>query len=173
MWLFVFSTDLLLQAVTFICGILDEPFPILTLELIQTLGWGEQCRSRGCIVGSCCAESSWVHPGKHHWLETWRYLALRSEAGICTSWSVWMEVAVVCIYHLCFCHCSTSPCHCFLNREEGRCGWGRGSTVDQNVTGAFCLQTSCLGSGFCFGKTWCLVDVASLKRAWNGNSFAS
>lgn len=29
---------------------------------------------------------------------------------------------------------------------------------------AFSPQTSCLGSGFCFGKRWCLVDVASLKR---------
>lgn len=29
---------------------------------------------------------------------------------------------------------------------------------------AFSLQTSCLGSGFCFGKRWYLVDVASLKR---------
>ena len=39
-WLFVFSTDLLLHAVTFIRGILDEPFPSLILVLIQTLRLG-------------------------------------------------------------------------------------------------------------------------------------
>lgn len=40
----------------FNCGILDAPFPRLILVLSQMLGLGGQCRSRGCIVGSCCAE---------------------------------------------------------------------------------------------------------------------
>lgn len=49
--------------------------------------------------------------------------------------------------------------------STGRKVWvGRGSTVDQTYLDTFSLQTSCLGSGFCFGKRWCLVDVASLKR---------
>lgn len=41
MWLFKFSADLLLQAVTFIHEIPDEPFPSLILVVIQMLGLGK------------------------------------------------------------------------------------------------------------------------------------
>lgn len=47
----------------------------------------------------------------------------------------------------------------------GRKEWvGKRVGLIKAYLGAFSLHASCLGSHFCFGKRWCLVNVASLKR---------
>lgn len=120
MWLSVFSTDLLLPAVTFIHETLDEPFPGLVLVLIWTPG--EQCWSSKCVRGNCWKLFS---ASRQTWLDGYqKVFSTQKWSCSLTSWSVWVEVTGFCIYHL-MSFLNTSPCHCFLNKKEDAAVWSK------------------------------------------------
>lgn len=116
----VFSTDLLLPAVTFIHEILDEPFPGLVLVLIWTRG--EQCWSSKCVRGNC-----WKLFGasRQTWLDGYeKVFSTQKWSCSLTCWSVWVEVTGFCIYRL-MPFLNTSPCHCFLNKKQDAAVWSK------------------------------------------------